>query len=162
MDVGAVTESNNRAIETGWRIHSQLADWTGKVDNKASFAVSIESAVLIGVFATSGKDDLFGDLTDSMLTCYRIGLGFLIIAILASIAAVFPQLGRQSSTMSRMNGIIFFGHLRHWHVDNLIRELRDSDIVTVLARQLIAMSEILWRKHRFLQMSFCAAIVQRS
>ena len=35
------------ATDTAWRIHGALVDWTGKVDTKASFALTIESDVLM-------------------------------------------------------------------------------------------------------------------
>ena len=152
-----MTESEDRAVDIGWRIHSQLADWTGKVDNKASFAVSIESAVLIGIIATSDKGEIFGDLAGAELICYWIGFGFLGVAIFSAIAAVFPQIGRRPSEAVWKNGIIFFGHLKWWSVGNLTNELRDSNILQMLSHQLITMSIILWRKHRFLQCSFWAA-----
>ena len=154
-----MTSPDVKATDTAWRIHTQLADWTGKVDRKATFAISIESAVLAGVIATSGTGELLGDLTGVRLIFYWIGLGLMVIGILASVAAVFPQMGRRPSEVVWKNGLIYFGHLRYWDAGSLAQELRNPNILAILARQLVIMSVILWRKHRCLQVSFEAAIV---
>ena len=49
-------------------------DWIGKADNKASFALSIESAALAGVLATSREGGLLGDLGGGALVLYWVGV----------------------------------------------------------------------------------------
>src|SRR3712207_62647 len=39
--------SQQDPVDTAWRIHGAIADWTGKVDTKASFVLTIESALLV-------------------------------------------------------------------------------------------------------------------
>ena len=49
-------------LDTAWRIHGALVDWTGKVDAKASFAFALESAGLGVIVTLSGRDRLFEKL----------------------------------------------------------------------------------------------------
>ncbi|MFJ8669757.1 hypothetical protein [Streptomyces sp. NPDC093600] len=49
--------------ETAWRIHAALGEWTARVDAKASFALTLESAALAGIAALSDKNRLFSNLT---------------------------------------------------------------------------------------------------
>lgn len=144
-------------IETAWRIHEHLADWTGKADNKARFALSIESAILAGVIAVSDKGNLLGSLEGCTLATYWIGVLLLVTGILFSAVAVFPRLRRSVTKEEWKTGLIYFGHLRHWDADRLADKLRDADMLSVLANQLVVMSTIAWQKHRLIQWSFGAA-----
>jgi hypothetical protein len=49
----ANTVGSSPAAETAWRIHGGLLDWTGKIDSKASFVLTVEAAALAG-FAVLG------------------------------------------------------------------------------------------------------------
>ncbi|MEU6406194.1 hypothetical protein [Streptomyces sp. NPDC046985] len=42
----------------------------------------------------------------------------------------------------------------HQEADELTTALKQTDVLPVLSRQLIAMSKIAWGKHRHVQMSF--------
>jgi hypothetical protein len=147
------------APDIGWRIHDALRDWTGKVDAKASFALTIESAVLAATVALSGKDGRLSALHHDSLLTYRIGIALLGIAALAAVAAVIPQIRSGPTEREWRNNFIFFGHLRHWQPDHLAEAWASSEVLPVLARQAVVMSKIAWRKHRELQLSLSAAVL---
>ncbi|MFJ1551427.1 Pycsar system effector family protein [Streptomyces sp. NPDC088246] len=54
---------------------------------------------------------------------------------------------------------IYFGHIQFWDAASLAQKLRDQDMLPVLSNQLINISKIAWRKHRFVQLSFLLAAV---
>ena len=43
-------------LDTAWKIHAAVVDWTGKVDSKASFASAIESGLMVGIIAATRDD----------------------------------------------------------------------------------------------------------
>lgn len=45
-------------LETAWRIHAGLGEWTSKVDAKASFALALESAGVATVIALSDEKNI--------------------------------------------------------------------------------------------------------
>lgn len=55
MGAGVTDSRASHALDTAWRIHGALVDWTGKVDSKASFTVGVESAALAGVITLSAS-----------------------------------------------------------------------------------------------------------
>lgn len=151
---------SNDAEEFAWRVHSALIDWTGKVDSKASFSLTIESAVLGGIVALSGSDSPLGKLrTCSELWLYRGGILFLALGVIAAVMAVIPQIRSRRTIVDWQNNIIYFGHLRHWNPNDLAEKLLNVDPITMLARQNVAMSKIAWRKHRLLQASLALAVL---
>ena len=119
--------------------------------------MSIESAVLAGVIAISDKGELLGSLEGCALAIYWIGVLLLVAGILISAIAVFPRLRQSEAKGEWETGLIYFGHLRHWDASRLAEKLKDTDILPVLARQLVALSAIAWHKHRLIQWSFGAA-----
>lgn len=147
-------------IDTAWRIHGAITDWTGKVDAKASFALAIESAILAGVITLSADDHLLADLSGwKELWTYRLGVALLVAAVLAVMSVVLPRLrGRRTKSEWRSN-FIYFGHLRHWPPDQLTDALQDEPLLPALSHQLVKMSEIAWRKHRALQVSLWLSVV---
>lgn len=146
-------------LDTAWRTHDALRDWTGKVDAKASFALTIESAVLGATVALSGRSGRLGGLHGQGLLAYRVGLLLLAVAALAAVSAVIPQVRRSSTKTESRDSFIFFGHLRHWNADELAGAWASRDPTPVLARQAVVMSKIAWGKHRRLQLSLTAAVL---
>jgi hypothetical protein len=160
----ATVPSDIPATEHAWRVHAAIVDWTGKVDQKASFALAVESAVLLGVIAASNRDSestrLLSTLDNGLeVWTYRTGTVLLVLAIVLAMATVIPQLRRGKLNDEWRDNWIFFGHVQHWDEPDLTRALRNRDTLPVLSRQLIVMSKIAWKKHRRLQRSLLSAIV---
>lgn len=156
--VGAVTP-NADPVDTAWRIHGAVADWTGKVDSKASFALAIESAVAVAVIQLAAGDRRLGHLSGFWeVGCFALGMSILVLSILCVGWAVRPRLRRKSLSCERTD-FIYFGHLRLWDATDLETALVERDPLPVLSRQLVNMAKIAWEKHMAVQLSLGGAAV---
>lgn len=148
------------AVENAWKIHASLADWTGKVDAKASFALAIESAVIATIVTLSGDKRRLSHLTGAWQNgFYWTGLVLLLAAVIVIITVVVPQLRRGKLANEWSENFIYFGHLRYWNSDELAVALERKDILPLLSRQLVNMSNVAWRKHRLLQVSLLLSVL---
>jgi hypothetical protein len=148
------------AIETAWKIHGALADWTGKVDAKASFTLAIESALIAAIGTLSASGRLFTQRDRWWEeTGYWTGVGLIAIGVFFAIRTVRPRLRRSDSKQESRENFIYFGHLRHWNEKDLTKALCGRDPLPMLSRQLINMSKIAWQKHRRVQYSLAFASV---
>lgn len=137
-----------------WRVHGALDTWTGRVDTKASIVLAVESAAFAFVVTQSDPGKRFNDLHGAAYWFYLVGIVALLAAILLALRVVMPQLKRRQSAKTWRKNMIYFGHLRHWDPDDLARALeRGAQPEAQLARQLVAMSTIAWKKHARLQWS---------
>lgn len=149
--------SNPDPTDTAWKIHSALTDWTGKVDTKASFALTIESAVLVGVVTLSGNGRALADLHGWGVFWYVLGVVILIAGLLSAVWVVRPRLRAQQVTGEVPTNFVYFGHLRQLTPGEVETNLRSDDILPVLSKQLVEMSKISWTKHRLVQVSLTLA-----
>jgi hypothetical protein len=155
---GAADGAAERATETAWRIHTSLSDWTGKVDNKAVFALSIESAMLAGTaLLSSGPNALLdlGGTPASWLT--RIGVILLGLSVLLAVAVVTPRTRGALLRVDWPENFTYFGHLRLWDPEALAEHLRTADPLGSLSRQLVIMSKVAWRKALLVKLSLIIA-----
>jgi hypothetical protein len=143
--------------ERAWRVHAAIVDWTGKADTKASFALTIESALLGFVIAFARQDQRQLDDQSQAVGLLGAVLVFLGLAILISATVVIPYLRSRPLKPEAPHNYIYFGHLRHWEPDDLAEELRSGDPLEALTRQMVNMSEIAWSKHRRIQASLALA-----
>lgn len=146
--------------EFAWRVNDGINDWTARVDGKASTSLAIEAAVAaVVVLLATGDGELAHahGLTGWILGC---GVAALALAVLASVAVVFPQLRGFSTRKEYRTGVIYFGHLRHWDPGELARHLEQNPTdLAGLSQQLVRMSKITWRKHRWLQWSLALFVI---
>lgn len=134
--------------EHAWQIHSAQMDWTGKVDAKASFALALDSAAIAALVALSGENMVFADLRFSWVWfLYWASVILLTAGGLAALLAVVPSLRKKKLEEEKDANFIYFGHVRHWHAENLEIALRHNDPLPVLSRQIVNMADILWKKH---------------
>ncbi|WP_369170472.1 Pycsar system effector family protein [Streptomyces sp. R28] len=145
--------------ETAWKIHSTLVDWTGKVDTKASFALTVESGILVAITALSGSGRRLGRIDGCALWVFYLGVAALAIGALFAISVVSPNLRKAKVSPESHDNFVFFGHVRHWDPAELETALRERDPLPVLARQLVVMSEIAWKKHERVKKSFALAVL---
>lgn len=151
-------EADATAQDFAWKVHSALADWTGRVDTKASIALSLEAAVMVLIISQSEERKPLSGLADLSLILYRVGFAALLCAIFFSLLVVVPQLKRRKLGAEAPDGLIYFGHLRLRTPEDVEASLRDPALrLPALSRQLVAMAKIAWRKHVFLQASLVLA-----
>lgn len=151
---------DTRSVDTAWRIHGAIADWTGKVDAKASFAFTIQSAGVVSTVALSGPNRVFDALEglwQHML--YYGGILALLFAAAFSIWVVIPRLRMRHVKSEYKDNFIYFGHLKYWDPADLPEAIAKKEILPVLAQQMVKMSEIVWRKHLAVKVSMILALV---
>lgn len=151
--------TNHDPIDSAWKIHAAIVDWTGKVDSKASFALAIESTVLAGVVSMTGGRRRLANLGGWAEVLFLFGTAFLLASLLCVVYVVRPRLRSRNVSAERASNFVFFGHLKDWEADKLEEALRHQDLLPVLCRQLVNMSKIAWLKHRMLQLSLTGAVV---
>jgi hypothetical protein len=140
--------------EFAWKVHEALDSWTAKVDTKASIALAIEAAIAGFVITLSTNSGRLTGLHGYRADVDHVGLILLAASVVASLAVVMPQLSRLKARRNWSSNMIYFGHLRRWDPDALAKALStDIPTTTQLARQLVEMSKIAWRKHAWLQWS---------
>lgn len=147
----------NDATDTAWRIHSALMDWTGKVDTKASFALTIESALLAGVVSLSSENGVFHGVSGWAQGMYFTGVALLVISVLCSVWVVRPRLRAGKLKNEAHNNYIYFGHLRYRKPQDVEVQLQEEPPLSNLSKQIVAMSKIAWTKHRLVQLSLTLA-----
>jgi hypothetical protein len=146
--------TDDDALDTAWRIHAALTDWTGKVDTKAAFCFAVESAVLVAVVNLKVPGRLFAVLKGPRQTwAFGIGVALIILGITFAGNVVMPRLRRRKTKNEWPANFIYFGHLRHWEPAALEAKLSSTPMLPVLSHQLVVMSKIAWRKHVMVQLS---------
>lgn len=146
-------------LDTAWKIHAAQIDWTGKVDSKAAFALTIESAVLVGALSLSKADGRFGNIEGFWpLLTFWSGVLLLTTAVILAVWVVAPRTRDKNVPTEWPNNYIYFGHLQHWDPKALEDALRNTDPLPVLSRQLVAMSKILCTKHTLAKWSMRLAL----
>lgn len=146
--------SDKDIIDNAWKIHAAQADWTGKVDAKASFAFGLESAAIVAVVALSAKGRIFGDLSDLTAAClYGAGLALILIGAVFAVTAVIPRLKSDEVKKKSADNFIYFGHAQNWEPEDLDVALKEREILPVISRQIVVMADIAWQKHRWVQLS---------
>ena len=138
---------------TAWRIYDALADWIGKVDAKASYALTIESGALAGVIALAEPGDRLSMSRAGTVT-FITGVVLLGAGALTAICVVMPRLTSQKTLHHESpSNYVYFGHLRLWSPDDLEAILRNDCILPALCRAVIVMSDCAWKKYRLMQLS---------
>lgn len=153
--------STDQAKETAWRIHEAIGEWTWRVDAKASFALTLESAALAGIVALSDDGHRFSRLHGygARVPLWAGAVLILAGAVLAALVVV-PRLRKVKLLKNEApDNFIYFGHLQYWDPATLAEKLAQDNTLPILSNQLVNMSKIAWRKHRFVQLSFLLAAV---
>jgi hypothetical protein len=147
-------------VATAWSIHSSIAEWTRSVDNKASFASAVETAVLLGVLTLSANERQLAGLQGTwQLGLFWLGIAFLILSLLLVLWVISPHLRSKRVGEEYRSNVIYFGHARFWKPSELTTVLSGGDILPMLSRQIVAISNIAWKKHRNLQLSILGSVI---
>lgn len=129
-------------IDSAWRIHDAQMDWTGKVDAKAAFALTIHSALLALAVA------LFPALDEPLTyAVYATSGGLLVSGAVLAAAVVSPRLRSKGLVAGSRQHSIYFGHARHLSAEELASRLRRDEPLPQIAQQIVVMAEIAWVKH---------------
>jgi hypothetical protein len=156
----AVTGAGDKdALATAWRIHDAQVQWTGQVDTKASFVLAIETAVAAGVVTLSTDGRSLTSLDPWWAeVLYWIGVAALAIALVAGVLVVRPRLRNPHLEAESKGNFIYFGHARFWNSSELQTALA-GDPLEMVAKQIVEMAKIAWRKHVLLSVSVTSALL---
>lgn len=150
-----MTESKD-AVDNAWKINAAQIDWTGKVDTKASFAFTLESAIIATTVALTADGRLFSDLHLAIaVVFYWMGLLSLAVGAFFALVVVRPRLKSADVKKASDENFIYFGHAQYWEADDLAEALKEREILPVITRQIVVMADIAWQKHRWVQWSRC-------
>ncbi|WP_265737858.1 Pycsar system effector family protein [Actinacidiphila oryziradicis] len=89
----------------------------------------------------------------------RTAMVLLAAAALLSIGVVTPRMRDGGVRQDWPDNFTYFGHLRLWEPDALAARLRGADPLTSLSRQIVAMSQIAWRKYVLVRLSLLIAAI---
>lgn len=139
----SVEEEPSQGFENAWRLHDAQMDWTGKVDAKAAFSLTVQAALLGAAVVLLAE-------MNTWIEYVLLGTSVALVSAGALYAArvVAPQLRTGSVAKESASNFIYFGHARAWKPENLAQELRRTDLTEQLARQVVIMADIAWTKHR--------------
>lgn len=139
----------SRPLDTAWQLHAAQMEWTGKVDAKAGFILTLAAAAIATGVALSADGMVFHGIADSWVQVpYGLSLVLLIAAVFTAAWAVAPALRPGNLKAEAEVDFIYFGHARHWTADKLAEALNERDPLPVVTRQVVRMAEIAWNKHR--------------
>lgn len=148
------------ALDQAWRIHGAIVTWTSGVDSKASFALAIESGVMVAIIQLTASGRRLHHLHGiAELATFYVGVALLGVALICVALVVRPRLRTSKVAEEAAENLVFFGHVRKWNPTDLETALRERDLLPVLSRQLVNTSKVAWLKHRLLQWSMNLALV---
>lgn len=143
-------------VQHAWNVHAAVQDWSKQAETKASFLLTIESALLVyfgGRVPKLNQDDLTPDEFYWIQIAMFCGLAVLAGAVYQLVVVVYPRLRGKQLAAESWNNAIYFGHLMHQSPAAIENTLRRRDALPQLAKQLQVTSKIAWAKHRRLKRS---------
>ncbi|WP_077490879.1 Pycsar system effector family protein [Sinomonas mesophila] len=153
-------ERDKQAIEQAWKVHAAQVDWTGKVDTKASFAFTIESATLGITVALSATNRIFASMPSGLPPfLYWAGIVALLCGMFCALMCVIPRLKSKDLLKTAEENFIYFGHARHWDPDRLVDAFKEHDMLPMITRQIVVMADVAWDKHKWVQRSMALGVV---
>jgi hypothetical protein len=147
-------------LDAAWRIFGALVDWNGKVDVKAAFTLTLDTAVLAGVVALSRSGEMFATLHGWADNVFRVGAVLTFLSALCAVVVVSPILRSRTerSTDVRNGNFIYFGHLALMTKPEIIEALK-GDVLAAVAQELENTSKNAWVKNRLTQVALSLVAV---
>jgi hypothetical protein len=140
-------------------VFGALVDWNGKIDVKAAFTLTLDTAVLAGVVALA-RNGVIPELWTKPFWFFAIGGIATLLSALLAVVVVSPILrprGELSSEV-RNGSFIYFGHLSLMDDDTIVEALK-GDVLPALVSELKNMSKNAWVKNRLTQVALALVAV---
>ncbi|MFG1818272.1 Pycsar system effector family protein [Kribbella sp. NPDC049174] len=151
-------------LDLAWRMHDSAAQAIDKADTKAGFAATVETA-LAAVVLTLVSQSHDAPLAGRVL--FGVALVALAVALGSALLVVVPRLHRPADALVP-GEFLYFGAVRLRSIEQLSRHIVPrglvSDIYDVadpgvaVVHQAKRLADIAWTKHRWLRVSFLAAV----
>ncbi|MEU0093880.1 Pycsar system effector family protein [Kribbella sp. NPDC006257] len=150
-------------LDLAWRMHDQAASAIDKADTKAGFAATVETA-LAAVVLTLTTQSHGAPIGARVL--FGLALIGLAVALASALLVVIPRLHRPTDQLVP-GEFLYFGAVRLRSIEQLRQHIvNDADGEYEVAKPWEAVSHhakrlaaIAWTKHRWLRVSFLAAIL---
>ena len=159
LEAEPTPERDHDPVDQAWRIGT-VPSSPGQAESTPRRPLLSRSspAMAAGVIAMSGGDRALSHMEDWFEQwAYSLGVTSLAVGLLSVALVVRPRLRARHANGEAAENFIYFGHARRWHPEELERALRESDMLPILTRQVVAMSDVAWLKHRLLQASLTSA-----
>lgn len=122
--------------------------------------LGLETAVFAALVFLRGDTQRLAVLNNTMAGIAFTASGVLLVAsMLLTLWVVAPIVNRKAAHANWSTNYIYFGHLRKWKPTDLEQALETEPVLPVLARQLVVMSDIAWKKHERVQWSVMTSLV---
>jgi len=149
--------SRAQQLEFAWKAHEANVGWIKGVDQKASIVLVFATA-LAGLVADQAlsHDGALADAAGLTLAAVVVTGSLYSLAAFLALLVVRPHLRPRKAKAAAPNGLIYFGHLTSkgpCDIEQALERLSTDRAQIDLARQLAALGQIGWRKHRLLQWS---------
>ncbi len=149
-----------RAMDAAWRVHDIAADALVRVDAKAGFAATVETAATAAVLTLAAA----GAARRAVAVVPLVTGGVLLAAgVVLSVLVVLQVLRSARLPEGAPRNFLYFGALAAMEpvglTDVLVKALlSDRDVVEVVREQAVTLSRLADRKHRLLRWSLLAAV----
>jgi hypothetical protein len=155
-----------KAREHAWSVLQAIQTWTSRIETKASFLLTLESALFVFFgsqllrYTIEQENELvFSQAMVLMLNTYpfagqviMLGLGLLLVSIFALVNCLAFPLWEKGRRAEKPSNGIYFGHLESSKEADIIRLFRE-DQLNQLAREAKRSSSIAWQKQVRLKIS---------
>ncbi|WP_350280467.1 Pycsar system effector family protein [Kribbella sp. HUAS MG21] len=149
-------------LELAWRMHDSAAAAIDKADTKAGFAATVETA-LAAVVLTLVSQSHGSPLVARVV--FGLALVALAVALGSALLVVVPRLHRPADALVP-GEFLYFGAVRRRSVEQLLERHIDpqwsrdqvADPLVAVTHQAKRLADIAWTKHRWLRVSFVAAV----
>jgi hypothetical protein len=154
-------------MDLAWRMYDSAAAAIDKADTKAGFAATVETA-LAAVVLTLVSQSHGSPLVARM--AFGVALVALAVALGSALLVVVPRLHRPADALVP-GEFLYFGAVRRRSIDQLRDHLISRDVVgfgkytyevaepfEAVVHQAKRLADIAWTKHRWLRVSFVAAV----
>jgi len=154
--------SGRMQLDLAWRMHDSAAQAIDKADTKAGFAATVEIA-LAAVVLTLVSQSQGAPLVARVL--FGLALVALAVALGSALSVVVPRLHSPAAGMAP-GEFLYFGAVRSRSVEQLHNHIAPNSASEKVADPLVAvthqakrLADIAWAKHRWLRVSFAAAVL---
>jgi hypothetical protein len=155
--------SERTQMDLAWRMHDSAAQAIEKADTKAGFAATVETtlaAVVLTLVSQSRGAPLVARVA------FGVALAVFAVALSSALLVVVPRLYRPADALVP-GEFLSFGAVRRRsveqaldrHIDPQLSRDKVADPLVAVTHQAKRLADIAWTKHRWLRVSFVAAVV---
>jgi hypothetical protein len=151
-----MTDERNQSIDTAWRIFGASSEWHSRLDVKAGFTLTADTALLAGAIALTKDKGVLAGLPELSRYCFYIGAFCIVVSLWSAIGVVAPVTRpAKDLKIEASNGkFIYIGNLKFLGESKILDYLNNNEMtLPALAKELKNISAIGWLKHVLLSLA---------